>query len=236
MQLATLHLRDGGRQACVVPNDEPTARAIGVCVNTPGHAETSILKLQTPDGGPLSVNARDVVGIEMDPPYALLENFLTEADAESAMAYALAHQGEFRDSTVSLAAQQGTYSTDTKLRRSRILDNVAEIAPTVGRKLYETMPRIFQALQMPPINFRTMECQISAHGDGDFFNTGHLKIYKTVIHEGMHSAGDLVADIDPPRNGLMVFPSYIQHEVSKLTCPSTALEDQRLTLNGWLVA
>lgn len=66
------------------------------------------------------------------------------------------------------------------------------------------------------------------------FSGGHLKIYKTVIHEGMHSAGDLVADIDPPRNGLMVFPSYIQHEVSKLTCPSTALEDQRLALTaGW---
>ena len=236
MQLATLHLRDGGRQACVVPNDDVTARVIGACVNTPGHAETGILKLQTPEGAPLAVNAQDVIGIEMDPPYALLENFLSEAEADSAMAYTLAHQGAFRDSTVSLAAQQGSYSTDTRLRRSRILDDVAEIAPMVGRKLYEAMPRIFQALQMPPINFRTMECQISAHGDGDFFNThtdnglpdiahrtlsyvyyfhrdpkrfsgGHLKIYKTVIHEGTHAAGDLVADINPPRNGLMVVNS-----------------------------
>ena len=119
--------------------------------------------------------------------------------------------------------------------------------------------------KVPPIAFRTMECQISVHGDGDFFMThtdnglpniahrtmsyvyyvhrepkrftgGHLKLYKTVIQEGHHSAGDLVADIDPPRNGLMVFPSYIQHEVSKISCPSSALADLRVTLNGWLVA
>jgi SM-20-related protein len=265
VQLATLRLRDGGRQACVVPQDEATARQIGVCVNTPEQAGVNVLRLQTPDGKAIELVARDIVGIEMDPPHVLIRDFLSPADAELAMGYALSHEAEFRDSTISHIANQGAYATDTKLRRSRILDNVTGVAPMIGQRLYEAMPRIFAALEMAPIAFRKMECQISVHGDGDFFNThtdnglpdiahrtvsyvyyfhrepkrftgGHLKIYKTVIHEGEHSAGDLVADIDPPGNGLMVFPSYIHHEVTPIQCPSSALADQRLTLNGWLVA
>ncbi|MGE4063758.1 MAG: 2OG-Fe(II) oxygenase [Rhodospirillaceae bacterium] len=266
MQRATLRLRDGGRVPCVVPQDEATARDVGLCVHAPAQvAEGLMLRLQSAEGAPIELKAREVVGIEMDPPYVLLRNFLSEQDAERAMAHALAHEAEFRDSTVAHVDHLGGYATDTRLRRSRILDNVADVAPMIGRRLYEVMPRIFQSLGMAPIPFRNVEMQLSAHGDGDFFNThtdnglpeiahrtmsyvyyfhrepkrftgGHLRLYRTVIHEGVHSAGDLVADIDPPRNGLMVFPSYIQHEVSPISCPSSALADQRLTLNGWLVA
>jgi Rps23 Pro-64 3,4-dihydroxylase Tpa1-like proline 4-hydroxylase len=259
-------LRDGGRRDCIVPQDEATAREVGICVHTPAQVVAGrILKLLTPDGQPFEVMSQDVIGIEMDPPYALLENFLSETEAERAMAHALAHESEFRDSTVAHVDANGTYTTDTKLRRSRILDKVDDVAPMIGRKLQERMGSIFQALNMPPIAFRNMELQLSVHGDGDFFNThtdnglpeiahrtmsyvyyfhrepkrftgGHLRLYRTVIEDGTHSAGALVADIDPPRNGLMVFPSYIQHEVSPISCPSSALADQRLTLNGWLVA
>ena len=265
MQLAVLRLRDGGRRPCIVPADEATARYLGVCVGTPAQVDDRSLALRTPEGEPITVKAREIVGIEMDPPYYLFEEFMTEADADRIMDHALANEAAFRDSTVSLSSQQESYATDAQIRRSRILDDVGAVAPLVGRRLYETMPRIFQGLKMPPISFRTMECQISVHGDGDFFMThtdnglpniahrtmsyvyyvhrepkrftgGQLRIYKTVIHEGLHSAGDLVADIDPPRNGLMVFPSYIQHEVARISCPSSALADLRVTLNGWLVA
>lgn len=266
MQLATLRLRDGSRVSCVIPQDETTARDLGTCVHTPAQVpEALILRLLTPQGHPLEVKGREVVGIEMDPPHVLIRNFLSEADAERAMAHALLHESEFRDSTVAHVDHKGSYAADARLRRSRILDNVAEVAPMIGRRLYEQMPRIFEALKMPPISFRSVEMQLSVHGDGDFFNThtdnglpeiahrtmsyvyyfhrepkrftgGHLKLYKTVIHQGEHSAGELVADIDPPRNGLMVFPSYIQHEVTPISCPSSNLADQRLTLNGWLVA
>jgi len=264
LQLATLRLRDGSRRPCMF-TDHATARAVDACIVTPDQVEGRMLALRTPQGQPFEVKDTDIVGIEMDPPYVLVENFLSEADAERAMAHALAHESEFKDATVSHYREPGSHAIDTELRRSRVLDNVADVVPMVAQRLYETMPRIFQALAMPPIPFRTMECQLSVHGDGDFFNThtdnglpdiahrtmsyvyyfhrepkrftgGHLKLYKTVIHEGVHSAGDLVADIDPPRNGLMVFPSHIQHEVTRIECPSTALADQRLTLNGWLVA
>ncbi len=265
MQLATLRLRDGGSIVCQMPGDEVTARAVGVCVNTPADAPDLRLSFKDLEGRPVDLHAREIVGIEMDPPYCLIENFLSPAEAERAMAHALAHEAEFRDSTVSLATNQGEFKPDYELRRSRILDNVADVAPMIGQALFKAMPRIFTALRMPPMNFRSMELQLSAHGDGDYFNThtdnglpdiahrtvsyvyyfhrepkrftgGHLKLYKTVIHEGTHSFGDLVADIDPPGNGLMVFPSYIQHEVAPIQCLSSALEDQRLTLNGWLVA
>lgn len=264
MQLATLRLRDGGRQTCRMPGDE-TARAISVRVNTPAQAPDALFRLQTAEGQPIEIQSRDIAGIEVDPPYCLIENFLSEAEAERALAHAIAHAAHFRDSTVSHVATQGTFKADYQLRRSRILDNVADVAPMIGRQLFQTMPRVWPTLGMAPIAFRTMECQLSAHGDGDFFNThtdnglpdiahrtmsyvyyfhrrpkkytgGHLRLYKTVVHEGTHSAGNLVADIDPPYNGLMVFPSYIHHEVTPIQCASAELADQRLTLNGWLIA
>lgn len=265
VQLATLHLRGGSRVECRMPSDEATTRAVAVCVNTPDQAEDRRLSFQSPEGKPIELSAREIIGIEMDPPYCVIENFLSQADAERAMAHALAHEKEFRDSTVSLASNQGEFKPDYQLRRSRILDNVGDVAPMIGQALFQTMPRIFAALGVPPMNFRSMELQLSAHGDGDYFNThtdnglpdiahrvisyvyyfhrepkrftgGHLKLYKTVVHEGTHSFGDLVADIDPPGNGLIVFPSYIQHEVAPVQCASSSIEDQRLTLNGWLVA
>jgi hypothetical protein len=171
VQLATLRLRDGNRVATQMPGDEVTARAVGVCVNTPADAPDLKLSFKSPENQPIELHAREIVGIEMDPPYCLIENFLSPEEVERAMAHALAHEAEFRDSTVSLVGNQGEFKPDYELRRSRILDNVADVAPMIGQALFKAMPRIFAAIGMPPINFRSMELQLSAHGDGDYFNT-----------------------------------------------------------------
>ena len=42
------------------------------------------------------------------------------------------------------------------------------------------------------------------------------------------------SDYDPARNSLIVFPSHCHHEVTPIACGSSALADQRLTVNGWL--
>ena len=106
-------------------------------------------------------------------------------------------------------------------------------------------------------------CQITAHGDGDFFavhtdngtpeiahrqvsyvyyfhrdpkqfSGGRLALFHTLIEGGKARCGRPAVDIDPPANGLMIFPTFIFHEVTPITCASTALTDQRLTLNGWM--
>lgn len=263
VQLGVLRLRDGSRLPFQVPTDPTMAVELSRCVNTPSETNTSILRLQAPGGDPIEVAAKDVGGVELDPPFSVVENFLSEAEAERAMAHALAHVSGFQDSTISNQYVQGASTPDTRLRRSRILNDVGAVVPMIGQRLHATMPRLWSELKMQPMNFTQMECQLSVHGDGDFFNThtdnalpdiahrvisyvyyfhkepkrfsgGHLRIYKSVIDNGVHGVGDLVADIDPPRNGLIIFPSYIQHEVTPVQCASNDLADQRLTLNGWL--
>jgi len=130
-------------------------------------------------------------------------------------------------------------------------------------KLQALMPGLWPRLEMDPLPLASMECQITAHGDGDFFavhtdngtpeiahrkvsyvyyfhrepkpfSGGHLALFHTRFQGGYGTCGRPAADIDPPGNGLMIFPTSIFHEVTPIRCASAALTDQRLTLNGWM--
>lgn len=266
MERGYLRLRDGGRVLIALPPlGSPAANALQGCIYKPAPDAVGILPLQTPDGELVDIPARDVTGLEVDPPYHLIRDFLTEEEAERTMAHALAHEAEFQEATLSLANDDKKWETpDYRFRRSRILNNVADVVPMVVNRLQTVLPGLWQTLCLHPRPIRNIECQITAHGDGDFFNThtdnglpdiahrwisyvyyfhrepkvftgGTLSIYRTIIENGVSSCGERVADIEPPRNSLMIFPSHIQHEVTPIKCPSVALADQRLTLNGWLV-
>ena len=88
---------------------------------------------------------------------------------------------------------------------------------------------------LPDIAHRFLSYVYYFHQEPKRFTGGHLNLYKTVFANGTNMRGALVADIDPPRNALVVFPSYVHHEVTPIQCSSRALADQRLTINGWFV-
>jgi len=261
-----LRFRDGRRQPVNLFDASESVRDLYDSLNNPVSSESRTLRLRTPDGATLDVMARDILQLEIEPPYCLIPNFLPPQELDFATAHAKAHEAEFESAVLSLAEDGDKKSTsDYRFRRSRVLNNVAAVAPMVVQRLHTVLPHLWQPLAMTPMAFTGVECQMTAHGDGDFFNThtdnglpdiahrylsyvyyfhrepkqftgGALRLYKTVIGEGAVKPGDKVIDIDPPRNGLMVFPSWIQHEVTPISCASAALLDQRLTINGWLVS
>jgi Rps23 Pro-64 3,4-dihydroxylase Tpa1-like proline 4-hydroxylase len=116
---------------------------------------------------------------------------------------------------------------------------------------------------MPAIPLNGMECEITAHGDGDYFEIhtddsfpaiahrvisyvyyvhrepkrfsgGELRLYNTWLQDGAKSYGKPALSFDPLQNGLIVFPSYCYHSVTPIKCDSNEIADQRLTVNGWL--
>lgn len=265
MYPTVLRLKDGRRQPCVLAPGDPGVRDVYDCLHTPSPSETRTLRLRTPEGPLIDLPAREVLHLEIAPPYCLVPDFLPPHELDFATAHALAHEKEFENAVLSLAEEKAKWSSsDYRFRRSRVMNDVAPVVPMIIGKLQALMPRLWGPLAMEPMTFSRVECQMTAHGDGDFFNThtdnglpdiagrcvsyvyyfhrepkrftgGALRLYKTVVGEGTVRAGDKVIDIDPPRNGLMVFPSWIQHEVTPIACASEALADHRLTVNGWLV-
>jgi Rps23 Pro-64 3,4-dihydroxylase Tpa1-like proline 4-hydroxylase len=263
---AILHLKDGqSRPVCM-----PVGRELHDLLHfmrTPADAAGKSLRLQAPAGAAMEIAAKDIASLEVPPPHALIPDFMTDAELAQVLAFTLAHADTFQNSGTYQEHTQGDSTTGdlTTGRRSRILDGPANgaMAALIMPKLQALMPQIWSRLRMDPLPLSSLECQITAHGDGDFFAThtdndppeiayrrisyvyyfhrapkqfigGHLCLYHTLFHGGGATCGRLAVDIDPPRNGLMIFPTFVFHKVSQIGCASSALADQRLTLNGWL--
>lgn len=265
MSAATLRLRDGRTEAFILPAEgSPVFNDLRACLaGTPAHSKR--LQFGTPSDKVLDVNAADIVAVEVDPPYCVIPDFLNDAEMARARDFALANAHVFANATVSVEEDKARHGgADYRYRRARILYDIAPIMPMVAEKLERLLPTIWSRLALKPIPMRRLEYQMTAHGDGDFFAShtdnglpdiahrlisyvyyfhhepkrftgGHLRLFKTVFANGANMPGAPVADIDPPRNGLIVFPSYAHHEVTPIKCSSSALEDQRLTINGWFV-
>jgi len=62
------------------------------------------------------------------------------------------------------------------------------------------------------------------------FSGGTLRLYRLGDHK---AAGDYV-EFEPLRNSLVVFPSWVRHEVRPVSCPDCSFEDYRFAVNAWL--
>ena len=258
-----LTLQDQSTRTCLVPWNPEMRQALFDCGQNRARVKGKTLKLSTPEKGIFEIAADDISYIEVWPPHFMFTDLLAPAEIDRATAHVLARADAFRDAEVYTVDRDGSKS-DTRFRRSRILDDVEDVASMVGNRLQAVIPQVWPQLRLPDdVTISRMECQITAHGDGDFFEThvdnsmpdiahrrvsyvyyfhqepkrfsgGHLRFYYSKLQDGVNSAGSLAADIEPPRNSLMIFPSHTHHEVTPITCATTALGDQRLTINGWL--
>ena len=264
MPRAILRLKNGERRTCTWDGQESVVADLLACGRTPARMAGRTLHLKNPEG-PFDVSADDIAGVEFPPPYRLIENLLAPDDAARITAHALAHESLFEDATISLANGPDGFAADTRFRQSRVLNNVGGLVPLIMPRLEALIPTLLQEFGLGGLPLKKIECQLTANGDGDFFKThtdnalpeiahrhvsyvyyfhrdpkqfsgGHLKLYNTLIADGFNDCGDCAFDYAPLHNSLMVFPSYLHHEVTPVACATRVLADQRLTLNGWLCA
>lgn len=261
---ATLYLKDGQSRAVRTPAGRDLDDILQ-CMRGPAGAAGKLLRLQSTGGAAMDVPADDVASLEVAPPHVLIPEFMTEAELGQVEAFAMAHAAAFQSSGVHEAHNRGFAPANYRSRRSRVLDGPANgaLAAMVFPKLQELIPKLWPRLGIDPLPLNALECQVTAHGDGDFFAThtdngmpeiahrrisyvyyfhrepkqfsgGQLRLYHALFQNGYGKCGRPAAEIDPPRNGLVIFPTFIYHEVTPIRCTSGALADQRLTLNGWL--
>jgi SM-20-related protein len=261
---AILSLKDGQSRTVCIPVGREFQDILHY-MRVPAAAAGRTLRLQVPAGDAIDVSINDIASLEVAPPHVLIPDFMTAAELEKVLAFTMTHADAFQNSGVHDAPNQGFAPSNYRIRSSRVLDGPANgaLAAMMMPKLQELMPKLWSQLGINPLPLNAMECQVTAHGDGDFFAThtdngtpeiahrqisyvyyfhrepkqfsgGHLNLYHTLFQNGYGTCGRRAADIDPPRNGLIIFPTFIYHEVSPIRSASRAFADQRLTLNGWL--
>ncbi|HUE80300.1 MAG TPA: 2OG-Fe(II) oxygenase [Sphingomicrobium sp.] len=65
------------------------------------------------------------------------------------------------------------------------------------------------------------------------FSGGQLRLYSfgPIPRKGEHERGHV--DVEPVRNSLVAFPSWVPHEVRPIACPSCEFRHYRFALNCW---
>jgi Rps23 Pro-64 3,4-dihydroxylase Tpa1-like proline 4-hydroxylase len=194
--------------------------------------------------------------------FSLFEEILAPDELSELEAYVAAHERGFRRSQV-IAQQRNEGVDDPNHRKSRVLFEVGPIQALIERRLRTCLNQIFRSLDHPPFTVATVEAQITASNDGEYFRThndnthqalqtreltyvlffhreprpflgGELRLYDSRAESGRWVAGTRFTAIAPERNTAVFFPSHFMHEVATVHCPSRAFGDSRFTLNGWL--
>jgi Rps23 Pro-64 3,4-dihydroxylase Tpa1-like proline 4-hydroxylase len=192
-------------------------------------------------------------------PCVVLEEFLVQEELAELLEFTLAHEAEFSTSRV-LSDESGADMVSFEQRRSRVLSNLGKHRDVIVGHIQVYLPRILQALQLPSFTVSSVEAQITASNDGDFFKShtddGHISIgtrqltfvyffYResrafTGGELRIYNAGSDLSNssscqtLVPEQNQMVIFPSSLVHEVLPVHCPSQAFADSRFTLNGWL--
>ena len=273
----TLMLAGGHRSELRLASNDPLLRSLLATIEdkTDGGARVPPRPFHLHvEGGRRSLifSGRDLVGLVLDPPlairepapeaavqhassYAVIEDFLEPERHAALLRFSLAAEAQFSTSTVSTG--------DADYRRSHVLFDLPEIAALFRERMTAQAPALMQRFGIAPFPIAEIECQMTAHNDGNYFKLhndngssdtanraisyvyyfrgeprgfsgGTFRLYHSRIVDGAFHCGALAADIEPRDNSLLCFPSHCHHEVLPVRCPSGHFADSRFSVNGWI--
>lgn len=187
--------------------------------------------------------------------YRLVENFLDAKEHAALLRFVAADEARFVDATVS--------TNDADYRRSKVLYDIPRFSQLFREKVGALAEQLVRDFAIAPFRIADIECQMTAHNDGNYFRRhndngspdtatraisyvyyffnepkafsgGDFRLYHSRIENGAYCCGDHAADITPRNNSILFFPSYCQHEVLTVRCPTERFADGRFTVNGWI--
>lgn len=194
----------------------------------------------------------------MSDPVLLCEEFLAPVEEDYLRRFAIDREPDFIGSE--LTSDDDSGRRDEDFRRSRVLYDVAPVAPILTERVLDHLPWVLDRLDQANFAVREVELQITASNDGEWFKAhrdsgagtvssreltfvyychreprpfagGELRMF------GAFESGDdptAALTIVPPPNSIVFFPSHFLHEVMPVSCPSRQFIDSRFTYNGWL--
>jgi Rps23 Pro-64 3,4-dihydroxylase Tpa1-like proline 4-hydroxylase len=145
---------------------------------------------------------------------------------------------------------------------ARVLRSTAGHGSVVFRRIASHWPSILRELGMQPFGVDAAQVRMVASNDGDLvhlhgdnaqnairsrvlsfvyfchcepkaFGGGLLRIHASAWNNGTWRGLSRFRSIEPEPNRLVVFPSFLLHDVTQVECPSRRFVDGRLAMNGW---
>ncbi len=191
------------------------------------------------------------------PRYLVLPNFFSRTMTGELLNFALSNQSGFEQTTV------GKNKGEVKLtvRKSVGIRELGCLRHDIEVRLRTLVPEFIVSLAINEFRLSTTEIQLVAHGDGAFYHrhidtfTGEAAldqrpqrmisgVYYFNSEPRGFSGGELrlyalageapkFVDIESEHNSLVVFPSWVPHEVRPVSCPSGRFIDSRFAINCW---
>lgn len=193
-------------------------------------------------------------------PYIVRNDFLPSATVDGLLKHTKTNESRFRASRIGYGDNAGV---DPAIRLSSTLDDLGVFKSTLKNLLSPLAPVFAAELRLQPFQLKGIELELVAHGDGAFFErhidtirTAQSRENKSVrllsavyyfhatpkgftggalrLHEAMPRENEeQFVDIEPVHNSLVVFPSWMPHEVMPVRCPTQRFIDSRFALNCW---
>ncbi len=188
--------------------------------------------------------------------YIQFDNFLSEAEHQQLLAYALSTESKFVGST--------TTNNLSDYRKSKVVYSPdANVLRPLLNRIHAVLPEVLPKLGLSPFNIARIDSQLTASNDGEFykihddnsspptatrqltyvyyfyrepkpFTGGELRMYNNKIENHYWTRGEGFITIEPRNNSIVFFFSGYEHEVLPVHCPSRAFADSRFTINGWM--
>lgn len=189
--------------------------------------------------------------------FARIDSFFTRDILKKLTQFVLNAEPKFTNSTNS--------DNDSDYRRSKVLyhQDFMEFYDLTLKQIKALIPQVVKSLKMPPFEIDDIECQLTAHNDGNYykvhndngspevatreltyvyyffqepkkFDGGELRIFDSKVENNVFAKLDTHKTFVPLNNTIIFFPSHYMHEVLPVSCPSRKFADSRFTINGWV--
>jgi SM-20-related protein len=236
---------DGGRSACTFPSSHLLSVITDPAVLIDPYHDCFDGVDENPDDSAWAA-----------PAYVRIDGFLTPAENEQILKYAVEHSDQFEVATVT------PVDPDTRSAQVLYCIDKSKWRNIVVNRLKAHLPYILRSLNLAEFPIEDVELQLTASNDGDYFkvhaddgngeddprhitfvyyahrekkrfNGGELLLYAGHQPDADGRFGHPAAVIEPVNNTLVAFPSWTEHEVAVVRSPSGEFADSRFTVNGW---
>ncbi|MCW5691077.1 MAG: 2OG-Fe(II) oxygenase [Pseudolabrys sp.] len=206
-------------------------------------------------------DSRDVVAARC--PHVIFRDVLGARAVAGLLAHVAATEADFTPREV-FNRETGQRSIDVNRRRSVWNRDLGEFAAPFAAYVCKIIEPTLDRLQLPDVLPEPKGLEINAYGDGSQFGAhvdninrvaklrmlscvyyfsvtprpfsgGELRIHSLpTLSAGGSGGSPAYVDIAPEPDTMVVFLSWLRHEVRPVSVPSRAFIDSRFTINCWL--
>jgi len=195
-------------------------------------------------------------------PHVIFGDVLGRAKVQGLLNYVEARQNQFEPAVVR-SRVTGANRIDHTLRNSMRLDDLGPFRAAIGALMQDVALPAAKALKVSETALEPREFCVLAYPDGSYFKAhidtseelhkvralscvyyfaatprrfsgGALRIYAMPTLSAARSGTLPFIDVAPETDTLVVFPSWLRHEVLPVSVPSGQWIDGRFTVNCWL--